>query len=151
MCEKIILYVFMSKQLCAIYLLKKYLFFSSFPLDSVIRPLVSRQPYHWMFEGYARVIVQSQKATSKDTLAISFKGLDHLLKVTFKRVIEGLRSLISRASAKASPRSRDMTVFVPKATREVTLEVWVCKVTCVSVIYFELGFARLFFSLAIQF
>ena len=50
--------------------------------------------------------------------------------------------MISRDNAKASPRSRDMTVFVPKATREVTLEVKVCKVVCVSVtVYLALGLA----------
>ena len=37
---------------------KSFVFFS-LPLDSAILPLVNRKPYHWMFEGQARVIVQS--------------------------------------------------------------------------------------------
>ena len=53
--------VFVSKRLKAIYLLKSLSCYFPLPLDSVILPLVSRKPYHWMCEEQARVIVQSQR------------------------------------------------------------------------------------------
>ena len=40
-----------SKQLRTFLPTQKSFFFSSFPLDSAILPLVSRYPYHWIFEG----------------------------------------------------------------------------------------------------
>ena len=79
-----------AKHLRTIYLYSKGLFFSSYPLDNAILLLVSRYPYHWMFEGRlkGRTVV---KTTYKDALAILFKGLDHLPKGNC-RVIERLWS-----------------------------------------------------------
>ena len=51
--------VFMSRRLKAIYLLISLSRYFPLPLDSVVLLLVSRNPYHWMFEGHAWVIIQS--------------------------------------------------------------------------------------------
>ena len=109
----------------------------TFPLDSAILPLLSRKPYHWMFDGHARVIIQSQRKLV-GLFKNCGKGLRSFYRSNIERVIEGLWSFNRRVFAKES-HVRGTWLFLFEATSEGHPRgAHVQSVLCFS--YFNLGF-----------